>query len=77
MHKNPVCKYIPAYSVFVYYMVLLQLQLFVSYTIVDHMALFLIQGWMNESIIKKKKNERFNNEDRSISRTCLSERLYT
>lgn len=77
MPKNPVCKYIPAYSLFVYYMVLLQLQLFMSYTIVNHIALFLIQGWMDENIIKEKKNERFYTEDRSISRTCLSEKLYT
>lgn len=54
MHKNPVFKYITAYSLFVYYMLLLQLQLFMSYSIVNHMVLFLIQSWVNENVIKEK-----------------------
>lgn len=66
MHKNPLFKYITAYSLFVYYMLLLQLQLFMSYSIVNHMVLFLIQGWMNENAIKEKKNERLYSEDEAF-----------
>lgn len=51
MHKNTVFKYITAYSLFVYYFLLLQLQLFMSYTIVNHMALFPILG-LGESVTK-------------------------
>lgn len=51
----------------VYYMLLLQLQLFMSYTIVNHTVLFLIHGWMNENIIKEKKNEGVYNEDEAFS----------
>lgn len=51
MHKNTVFKYITAYSLFVYYFLLLQLQLFMSYTIVNHTALFPILG-LDESVIK-------------------------
>lgn len=67
MHKNPVFKCITAYSLFVYYMLLLQLQLFMSYSIVNHMVLFLIQSWMNENVIKEKKNERLYHEDEAFS----------
>lgn len=63
MHKNPEFKCIAAYSLFVYYMLLLQLQLFMPRTIVNHMVLFLIQGWVNENVIKERKNEGFYNED--------------
>lgn len=66
MHKNPAFKYITAYSLFVYYMLLLQLQLFMSYSIVNHMALFLIQSWVNENVTKEKKNERLYNEDEAV-----------
>lgn len=67
MHKNPIFKYITAYSLFVYYMLLLQLQLFMSYPIVNHMVLFLIQSWVNENVIQEKKNERLYNEDEAFS----------
>lgn len=77
MHKNPVFKYITAYSLFVYYMLLLQLQLFMSCSIVNHMVLFLIQGWMNGNVIKEKKNERLHNGDESIFRSHLSEKPST
>ena len=38
MRKNPVFKYITACSLFVYYMLLLYLQVFMSYTIVNHVV---------------------------------------
>lgn len=76
MHKNPVFKYITAYSLFVYYMLLLQLQLFMSYMIVIHMVLFLIQGWMSENVIKDKKTERLYDEDEALSEPTF-QRNYT
>lgn len=76
MDKNPVFKYITAYSLFVYYMLLLQLQLLLSYTIANHMVLFLIQGWMNENFVTDKKNERLHNEDEAFSEPTF-QRNYT
>lgn len=67
MHKNPVFKYMTACSLFVYYTLLLQLRLFMSRPIVNHTVLFLIQGCLNESGIKEKKNERLHNEDEAFS----------
>lgn len=67
MHKNPVFKYMTASSLFVYYTLLLQLRLFMSRTIVNHTVLFLIQGWLNENVIKEKKNESLHNGDEAFS----------
>lgn len=50
MHKNPAR--VTAYSLFAYYRLLLELQLFVWRATVSHTASCLIQGWMNENVTK-------------------------
>lgn len=58
----------------VYYLLLLEFQLFISYTVINHMRQFLIQHWMNESVIKEEQNKRLYNEAFS---ECTFQRKYT